>query len=183
MVKGFYTNYLHLLSTTYSSNFDMTDAENIQNCLDNVIYEPAHDKSFKMVCAPSEDSDQPGNPVWSVFTVHSCGQRRLIRLGGCPGWSESSLGAHAILLVLSRAGSYAYSNDQLHEPCQKTYRRTCAPSEDSVSACGQRKLIWLRRCADWVESSLGAHAKRYVFSCCGSPNSTYTLYELIKYAI
>ena len=22
------------------------------------------------------------------------GQRRLIRLGGCPGWSESSLGAH-----------------------------------------------------------------------------------------
>ena len=25
----------------------------------------------------------------------------LIRLGGCPGWSESSLGTHAILLVLS----------------------------------------------------------------------------------
>ena len=28
-----------------------------------------------------------------------------IRLGGCPGWSESSLGAHAISLVLSRCGS------------------------------------------------------------------------------
>ena len=27
--------------------------------------------------------------------------KTLIRLGGCPGWSESSLGAHAILLVLS----------------------------------------------------------------------------------
>ena len=26
--------------------------------------------------------------------------KTLIRLGGCPGWSESSLGAHAILLVL-----------------------------------------------------------------------------------
>ena len=27
--------------------------------------------------------------------LSSCGQRRLIRLGGCPGWSESSLGAHS----------------------------------------------------------------------------------------
>ena len=32
--------------------------------------------------------------------------KTLIRLGGCPGWPESSLGAHAILLVLSCAGSY-----------------------------------------------------------------------------
>ena len=29
----------------------------------------------------------------------------LIRLGGCPGWSESSLVIHAILLVLTRGGS------------------------------------------------------------------------------
>ena len=28
-----------------------------------------------------------------------------IRLGGCPGWSESSLGTHAILFVLSWGGS------------------------------------------------------------------------------
>ena len=32
--------------------------------------------------------------------------KTLIRLGGCPGWSESSRGAHAILLVLSWGGSY-----------------------------------------------------------------------------
>ena len=31
--------------------------------------------------------------------------RRLIRLGGCPGWSESSLGVHVILLGLSWGGS------------------------------------------------------------------------------
>ena len=31
----------------------------------------------------------------------------LIRQGGCPGWSESSLGALFILLVLSCGGSYA----------------------------------------------------------------------------
>ena len=44
-------------------------------------------------------------PVWSVFTVCMkkawvlgyplSAQWRLIRLGGCPGWSESSLGAHS----------------------------------------------------------------------------------------
>ena len=55
-------------------------------------------------------------PIWSVFTVcsvgsegpniSSCGQLRLIRLGRCPGWSESSLGAKVILLVLSCGSSY-----------------------------------------------------------------------------
>ena len=31
-----------------------------------MIYELAHDKTNKMACAPSEDSDQPGHPpVWS----------------------------------------------------------------------------------------------------------------------
>ena len=32
--------------------------------------------------------------------------KTLVRLGGCPGWSESSLGAYASLLVLSWGGSY-----------------------------------------------------------------------------
>ena len=64
-------------------------------------------------CVRSEDSDQPGHPLSlvRVFAVRMkkawvlsyplSAQRRLIRLGGRPGWSESSLGAHAILLVLS----------------------------------------------------------------------------------
>ena len=51
--------------------------------------------------------DQPGHPpsLIRVFTVYSmgswgpqlssCGQWRLIGLGGCPGWSESSLGAQS----------------------------------------------------------------------------------------
>ena len=56
-------------------------------------------------------------PVWSrVFAVrmkkawvlsYPLGtQWRLIRLGRCPGWSESSLSTHAVLLVLSCCGSY-----------------------------------------------------------------------------
>ena len=32
--------------------------------------------------------------------------KTLIRLSGCLSWPESSLGAHAIVLVLSRCGSY-----------------------------------------------------------------------------
>ena len=39
--------------------------------------------------------------------------KTLIRLGRCPGWSESLLGAHAILLVLSWGGSFEYSSYSL----------------------------------------------------------------------
>ena len=37
-----------------------------------VIYEPAHDKTNKMIYGPSEDSDQPGHPpgLIRVFAVH-----------------------------------------------------------------------------------------------------------------
>ena len=62
-------------------------------------------------CAPSEGSDQPGHlpSLIRVFAVrmkkawvHSyplSAQRRLIRLGGCQGWSESSLGAQSLCWV------------------------------------------------------------------------------------
>ena len=71
-------------------------------------FEPSHDKTNKMtfVHPPS---------LIRVFAVRSMGslgpsfasggQRRLIRLGGCSCWSESSLGAQIILLVLSCRGS------------------------------------------------------------------------------
>ena len=78
------------------------------------IIELPHDKTNKMACAPSQDSDQPGHPpslirVFAVcmkkaWVLHTA--KTLIRLGGCPCWSETLLGAHAILLVLSWGGSY-----------------------------------------------------------------------------
>ena len=57
--------------------------------------EPPHDKTNKMACVPSEDSDQPGHALSliRVFSVHMKAwvlsyplnaQRRLISLGGCP---------------------------------------------------------------------------------------------------
>ena len=76
-------------------------------------FEQQHDKTNKITVRPAKTQISLGiRPVWSasslyaqwVAKVSSCGQRRL--------WSdwanaqaESSLGAHAILLVLSRGGS------------------------------------------------------------------------------
>ena len=69
-------------------------------CWNNHLYvvnEPQHDKTNKMTCAPSEESDQPGHPpsLIRIFTVSMkkiwiisyplIEQRRLIRLGGHPG--------------------------------------------------------------------------------------------------
>ena len=78
-------------------------------------FETAHDKTNKMTCAPSEDSDQHGHlpSLIRVFAVRmkkhwvlsypKSAQWRLIR---CPVWSESSLGPQVILLVLSCGGSF-----------------------------------------------------------------------------
>ena len=77
--------------------------------------ESTHEKTNKMACAPCKDSDQPRHllSLIRVFAVRSMVVKDPSFLhagsedsdGGCPGWSESSLGAHAILLVLSCAGS------------------------------------------------------------------------------
>ena len=88
-----------------------------ENCckhlfLRNPINEPLHDKTNKMTCAPSEDFDQPGHlpSLIRASLVHSMDSQgpivnvcswRLIRLGGCPGRSASSLAAKVILFVLS----------------------------------------------------------------------------------
>ena len=78
-------------------------------------YEPPHDKTNKRTVHPAKTRISLGiHPVWSESSLctqwiakdPSFLQWRLISPGGCPGWSESSLGAHIILLVLSCSGSY-----------------------------------------------------------------------------
>ena len=68
------------------------------------------DKTNKMACAPREDSDQnlrcPHEETFGLEFPIERTAKTLIRLGGCPGWSESSLGEQVILLVLSCCGSY-----------------------------------------------------------------------------
>ena len=82
-----------------------------------MLYEPLRDKTNKMTVAQrrlrsawaSAQSDQSLrctlNGLLRTQALFMRTANTLIRLGGCPGWSESSLGAHAILLVLSRGGS------------------------------------------------------------------------------
>ena len=79
--------------------------------------EPPHDKTNKMACAPSKDSDQPGHPpslirlfavrmkkAW-VLSYSMSAQRRL-----WSDWADESLvGAQIILLVLS-CGGWFYKN-------------------------------------------------------------------------
>ena len=100
--------------TGLSPQLFITDSSKAVLRLWFTLIEPQHDKTTKMACAPSEDLDQSGHPhslirvflyaQWVAkdprFLPSSYGWRRLWSdWAGCPGWSESSLGAQAILLV------------------------------------------------------------------------------------
>ena len=68
-------------------------------------------------------------------------QRRLIRVSRCPDWSESSLGAQIILLVLSWGGSYITSVLQRGARRWKKEWKTF----NSVNSCSKtidRILVW-----------------------------------------
>ena len=78
---------------------------------------PPDDKTNKMSVRPAKtQSDQslrcPPEESLGTKLPFERTAKTLIRLGGCPGWSESSLDAHATLLVLSWDGSsVALSSD------------------------------------------------------------------------
>ena len=59
-----------------------------------------------------------------VLSYQLSAQRRLIRLGECPGWSESSLDAQVIWLVLSCCGSCIYD---MH-----VYKQFQAPTANKI---------------------------------------------------
>ena len=74
--------------------------------------------------------DPVGCPGWSEFSLgaHAILLVFVVRLLKSPGWSESSLGAHAILLVLSWGGSkYSLSAEFLsccqYRPYSKSNRK------------------------------------------------------------
>ena len=88
-----------------------------------LVFEPPHDKTNKMTCAlrrlrsawASAQSDQSlrcphaWRNIGRLRSDRPDAVNTLIRQAGCPGWSESSLGAHVILLVLSCTSSYLHS--------------------------------------------------------------------------
>ena len=73
-------------------------------------------------------------PVWSVFAVRMkkawvlsdplSAQRRLIRLGGCPGWSESSLGAQSLCWFCHNAAQiYRWCSTRTYQIIAKSFCR------------------------------------------------------------
>ena len=66
--------------------------------------------------------------------------KALIRLGRCPGWSESSQGAHAILLVLSCCGTIVLKCHSLAcKICVKDYHNL------DVGVCENEKMDCVKR--------------------------------------
>ena len=99
-----FTKTFYVLWTCYEINTILLNDNETDGCLmimdgkfsavlHKIIYEPPHDKTNKMACVPSKDSDQPGHlpNLISVFAVRMkkpcvlsyplSTQRRLIRLG------------------------------------------------------------------------------------------------------
>ena len=113
-----------------------------------MMYEPPHDKTDKMVCAPSEDSDQPGYPpsLIRVFAVRmtkawvlnypSSAQRRL-----WSEWADAQADlrfrwAKVILLVLSWGGSY------IRKLTTRSKESFMAPTERNTKA---KFSVWAHR--------------------------------------
>ena len=68
----FMNNFLYFC---IKANVDDTNMSSPRMFMET-IYEPPHDKTNAMACAPSEDSDQPGHPwreLWSlaIYWAHS----------------------------------------------------------------------------------------------------------------
>ena len=143
-----------------------------------MVYAPREDRSA-WDPSPLPPPPPPASSLIRVFVVRLkkawilsyplSAQRRLwsdwadtlIRLGGCPGWSESSLGAHAILLVLSRCASNAsfltltmhlrikQENGSTKNPIFHQYRATYKSRILSVTFLGHDLRFCLRRFAFW----------------------------------
>ena len=129
-------------------------------------------KSTKLpVCAAKTLISMTIHTVWSVFAVRLTkhwiltyplgAQRRLIRLGGCTGWSESSLGAHAILLVLSCCGSYIFY------PCCPVHLIKISPALRRLKSKKYLKLQKNRHFYICINRKLGSHfANKTFLNCC-----------------
>ena len=91
------------------------------------LSEPPRDKTNKMACAPSEDSDQPGHPP-SLFRLFAVRMKKCLvlsyPLSALRGSAQTGrmcrlswvfAGRTVILLVLSWGGSFTYIKSRKHE--------------------------------------------------------------------
>ena len=149
-------------------------------------FEPPHVKTNEMACAPSKESDQPGRvfavrmkTAW-VLSYPLSAQRRLIRLGGFPGWSESSLDAQSFWWFCHEA---THVTEVAHLSAYIVCRSNHVDCHGYIGAAHCMKTLWkymsqlmrlwylshtrrpakaqasLRICAVSLEPSLVAHIK------------------------
>ena len=117
MVKRQWLNFRTIIAIFRVSKF--LEFYNKQDCQNLEDLSRCMTKSTKWPVHPAKTQIRLGiRPVWSVFTVcmkkhwvlasPKSTQWSLIRLGGCPGWTVSSLGGWVNLLVLSCSGSFYF---------------------------------------------------------------------------
>ena len=111
-------------------------------------------KHTKWHVCPSKTQTSLGiRPVWSEFSLSAWRKlgsltffertmKDLIRLGGCPGWSESSLDAQSILAHLSRRLTrWAYNIPMVRRP-SVVRRRPHFQTWISLKPVGQSWSMW-----------------------------------------
>ena len=133
----------------------------------------SHRKTNKLDCAPSKETkiSQDIRKIWSVSSLSVWRNlpiertaKTLIRLGGCPGWSESSLGTQSF--------SWFY-----HEAATKPTNWIVRPAKTKISQ--SIRQVWsvssLGGCPGWSESSLGAQSFSWFYHEVAQMTTTWRL--------
>ena len=81
----------------------------------------------------------------------------LIILGGCPGWSESSLGAHVSLLVLSRGGSFIITGNSVRDHLMAYFYNTWG-STQTFENRGAKLRMWFWENSDFEAKFRGVNS-------------------------
>ena len=108
-----YRFYLHFIRAPDNSVMTWQNQQN-DLCAQQRLRSSGHPQSLIRVFAVRIKK------YW-VLGYQLSAQQRLIRWGGCPGWSESLLGTHVILLVLLCLGSFIFLNDDLTDLWSRIY--------------------------------------------------------------
>ena len=118
--------------------------------------------------------------------------KTLIRLGGCPGWSESLLGAHSLcwfcheaahMRHITRKSVFVVCDQLRHKPACSADETSQSLETSAIASRGiilstqltTKALIRLHRCAGWSAPLLFAYGIRQVFSWYG-PYTSKRLY-------
>ena len=73
-----------------------------------IEYEPSHDKTNKMACAPSEDSDKPGHlpSLIRVFAVRSVVKGPMFLHADCENSDQTGQMPRLICVFAGRTGNF-----------------------------------------------------------------------------